>query len=383
MTSETDGRGAPEPQGPGWWLASDGQFYPPELSSDGAAGANSSSTGGEPASAGPKKVKKVKKVKKRAKPKPSVGGESKASGNSPKPAAKPSPAPEAPSEPMNEDDDLVDITDKRAGQRKFLARAPGTDQIAARQIQAKEQAALLAGARMQAALRILADDPEDQLVPATAGASALAHDASTLTGSDTRLSPSDLSISMPDTESPAAKTTPAASDPTQARPTPIGIDKPFMEVKGSALGTDIERIRERVLIFADRVELTDGSRNVLQTIRYDQLADVEIHRKLLGPTLLIRSETSAEITAKALRPELASGAKAMIEKHAKRARSGAPAEVTGAITAGTGAGTTAALADRVDRPELAAMLDELHRAGILTDSELADKRSLLEEDPRP
>ncbi len=155
----------------------------------------------------------------------------------------------------------------------------------------------------------------------------------------------------------------------------MGIEKPFMEVRGSALGTDVEHIWQKILIFANRVELHDRSGVVLQTIRYDQLADVEIHRKLLGQTLLIRSDARAEITAKALRPELATGAKAMIEKHAKRFRASQvhpPSDSAGRATE-----APAAFADSAGRPALQGMLDQLHRAGILTDEELAAKCEVL------
>jgi hypothetical protein len=173
-------------------------------------------------------------------------------------------------------------------------------------------------------------------------------------------------------------------------PKPMGTDVPFMEVKGSALGTDIDRIGEKILIYADRVELRDRTNGVRQSIRYDQLAAVEVQKKMMGPTLLITSVAGGTMTAKALRPELATGAKAMIEKHAARFRGEDPAppaddhvppppppapaaEVADAPTPG-GA--------RTHRSVLTAMLDELHAAGILSPEEMEQKRALIERNDR-
>src|SRR5690606_5347768 len=94
---------------------------------------------------------------------------------------------------------------------------------------------------------------------------------------------------------------PAPHQPTK-RPEPASVpmvtDAPFMEVRGSALGTDIERIGEKILIFADRVELRDRGNTTRQTIAYDELAKVEIQKKIMGPTLLIESVTGETMTAK-------------------------------------------------------------------------------------
>jgi hypothetical protein len=221
---------------------------------------------------------------------------------------------------------------------------------------------------------------------------------------------------------------PAPHQPTK-RPepgaVPMGTEMPFMEVRGSALGTDIDRIGEKILIFADRVELRDRGNTVKQTIAYGELAGVTIQKKIMGPTLLVQSRSGATMTAKALRPETATGAKAMIEKHARRRLEGTPgAEVlldtpTAAppppsdleldfastddvpaltpLDAAPAATTTATLpapapaapvvesADaresshrRPHKHVLAAMIDELHAAGILDQSERDAKLALLE-----
>lgn len=217
----------------------------------------------------------------------------------------------------------------------------------------------------------------------------------------------------------------------------MGTDIPFMEVRGSALGTDIDRIGEKILIFADRVEVRDRNHTVRQTIPYDELASVEVQKKIMGPSLVITSVGGATMQAKALRPELASGAKAMIDKHAARFLRGegvgakstddademqatsADRSVTAAPDAGSGvvaplddertadlthepaaaspgtaptpsempgsdSGAAAPLrvpgapGTQTHRFVLIAMLEELHDAGILSTAELEAKKALIE-----
>jgi hypothetical protein len=451
--------GADAPQGPGWWLASDGRYYPPEL----APG-----TGTANASAAPKK----KVVKKKVAAKPPAGAPPQGAAARPakkKVVKKKAVAKAAPPDPT------VDLTEKRPGHLKYTAKPPPSDQVAARRIQAKEQMVLLAGARQTAALRLLANlgEPEPVLVGVggrdldarshhgnDAGGSTSSSSTSTLPGSPP-VSPDPSPASGDDREptpdrppsggasldvaptpapevaeatasvappaapevepeppvehaapvEPAAvappSTTAAPAPPAPAEteverpvphqpergpepaPRPMGTDVPFMEVKGSALGTDIDRIGEKILIYADRVELRDRTNGVRQSIRYDQLAAVEVQKKMMGPSLVITSVAGGTMTAKALRPELATGAKAMIEKHAARFRgeTPAPAPVEQSAPppppppdAANDPGTTGPT--RTHRSVLTAMLDELHAAGILSPEEMEQKRALIERNDR-
>lgn len=459
--------GADAPQGPGWWLASDGKYYPPELAP----------AGQERGEAAAKPPAKKKIVKKKASP-PKVGTAPDKQGAAKKPAAKKKvvkkkasgPRPSSPeSDPAS-----ADLTDQRPGPMKFTAKAPASDQIAARRIQAKEQMAMLSEARQEAALRLLAnlgegsepvlvgvgtrsfDARAERAAPiggATEAPSAVepAHESATETVA--RATPGPMTpppvvstappvvprapAQAPPPDSPpiapergipaavspavpvaaAAPTAPPPATPPTIGPPPkaavaMGTDVPFMEVKGSALGTDIDRIGEKILIFADRVELHDRNHSVRQTIQYDQLSQVEVQKKIMGPSLIITSVAGATMTAKALRPELATGAKAMIEKHAERFQRGegvaakateetsseatAPAETTQATEAVAvpeapsepepaasdepasfrppAAGNTG----RTHKSVLVAMLDELHAAGILSSEEVEAKRSLID-----
>jgi hypothetical protein len=473
-------------QGPGWWLASDGKWYPPELSPENRA---------------KNKKRKKKAVKKK------VASASAATG-----AGGPA---------------TTSTTEAEALDDRGPVLEP-EDQIAARRIQAREQHLLLAGARQQAAARALSslgvvdepalvgvggrsfdarttavdtqarahgapplppdeptvtddepvvidDEPEVAEADATTEAEALedaptsdngtvATTATDETDADVAAEvdevdgePSidldddavDLDASPPEApaepdDAPVDESTPvesaiaAARDdaaPAPHQPTkrpepgaaPMGTEMPFMEVRGSALGTDIDRIGEKILIFADRVELRDRGNTVKQTIDYAQLAGVTIQKKIMGPTLLVQSRTGATMTAKALRPETATGAKAMIEKHARRrldatpgadvlvdtptaappppsdleldfagtdeAPALAPLDSTAASSPAPAATATmpapsAPAADAVDAREptlrrphkhvLAAMIDELHAAGILDQSERDAKMALLD-----
>jgi hypothetical protein len=507
-------------------LASDGKYYPPELAPAAASQPGGEGAEGEAASTGQAPTKK-KLVKKKAAPKAAGSGDS---GDS-KPAAKKKVVKKKASSPRPRtlvNNASADLTDQRLGPMKFTAKAPASDQIAARRIQAKEQMVLLSGARQEAALRMLAnlgvesepvlvgagtrsfdaraehtavapvapdptpvvpdprpepivtepvaratpvlpapppvvprapaqapptsepsselrgepdappdaetavaegtaptETPPDELAPAEAPPEPVTPSEDTVAPADDTGAPSAATAEpapppaapapppaapAPPPATPPAIAAPVAHQPlsTPAPSAPMGTDVPFMEVRGSALGTDIDRIGEKILIFADRVEQRDRNNTVRQTIPYDELDHVDVQKKIMGPSLLITSTSGETMIAKALRPELATGARAMIEKHAARfqrgegvaARSEAaePAEpVATAIPASpappepaapeaAAPGATAdettpsriAPAARTHKSVLVAMLDELHAAGILSADEVDAKRSLIE-----
>jgi hypothetical protein len=443
-------------QGPGWWLASDGKWYPPELSPENRA----------------KKKRKKKAPEQQAPTQKAAGAPapSEAGADDDRPVEAPLPASGDPAvgktrpssthrggqvvaaKQAARDEAGVGSPSAEAPVLEFDDDAPPTDQIVARRIQAREQHLLLSGARQQAALRALSSlgvEPETELV----GVGGRSFDAAAARAAD--LAPLDAppeaealepsNGAPPESSAPVATSAaldappvgdldrPTADDTGEAGPVadepptpeglepipaphqptkrpepasiPMGTEAPFMEVRGSALGTDIERIGEKILIFADRVELRDRGNTVRQTIAYTELAGVVIQKKIMGPTLVIESTGGETMTAKALRPELATGAKAMIEKHARRRRGG-PSEPVGepalamADTApSAGSGTLAAAPVEAPAPAptpavvelreppptrmphkhvLAAMIDELHAAGILDAEEHAQKLALLE-----
>jgi hypothetical protein len=456
--------GADTPQGPGWWLASDGRYYPPELAPKPTPAAATD----EVASTQTSDAKPRKKVVKKVAAKKPATAKAKSSSTA-KPAAKPAAA-KAGSRDATDD---ASIADKRSGQQKFTARAPATDQIAARRIQAKEQSVLLANARQQAALRALSGiSRSDEPVLVGVGGRSLEartdhkQDPVRVTQARTTASPADdlvapsvapdpAPVVEPDVEPsvtppPSAQTaTPVEATPVEATPVeatpdapataetaatpttapaeakaaapaptpsppeaaagetvaphepekkpeaaaPMGTDVPFMEIKGSALATDLDRLGERILIFSDRVEQRDRGNTARRVVSYDMLASVDVVRKLMGPSLVITGMDGTTITAKALRPELASGAKAMIDKHAERFRgtgaapapdASAPAKAAEPVR--SDASTEPAPQDR-SRPThkavLLGMLEELHAAGVLSSDELETKKALIEFTSRP
>lgn len=338
MADVPGGEGRDTCPGPGWWLASDNKWYPPESAPENRT-----------KKAAKKRVTKKKVAKKKA-------------------ATKPSPATAAPS--------ADELADPQEGEPYFSARPPAHDQIAARRMQAKEQSVLLASDRRLAAMRALSslDITDEQVLVGVGGRSIDARTGSPAPAPPAPASPPDeQTVTEPQvTEAPPQITEPeitepsidepAAASPGEAPAAPaddvpggpppapagsafgagfaqhqplgpqpanagMGLDVPFMEVRGSALGTDIDKIGEKILIFGDRVELLDRSNLVRLSIPYDQLAGVTLTKKMMGPTLEIRATTGRSMSAKSLRPETASGAKAMIEKHAARFRQegGAPA----------------------------------------------------------
>lgn len=450
--------GSDTSQGPGWWLASDGRWYPPELSPENRAknkkkhkkkaSSSSSSAGAEPAGggatttgtttgdAGSARAAEGSTAGPRAgKATAGKAAAAKAGRTRPPRASSTHRSAAADAAPAGGGDNGVA---QHEAVLHFDDDAPPTDQIVARRIQAREQQILLADLRQEAARRALSNlgiEPDGELVGVGARPAERASTTTTASPPPT-VEPAEVRepVEAAPAAAPPAGATPAAErgsgdepapvatgeaarteaaprgevpaphQPTK-RPEPVGgamgTEVPFMEVRGSALGTDIERIGEKILIFADRVELRDRGNTIRQTIPYDQLARVVIQKRIMGPTLLIESTTGETVTAKALRPELATGAKAMIEKHARRfvgAAAGEPALAMAsapAPTAAAGDPAPATVELRAGGPParlphkhvLAAMLDELHAAGVLDAREHAEKLALLEslspgDDPR-
>lgn len=415
--------GSETSQGPGWWLASDGRWYPPELSPENRAKKKARKKAAGPAddaevdAEAPKGAAKGKARRKASAGRATTGkAAAKAAGSDA--AVRPSTTHRSAAATGTPTATTPTGGDEAGLELHFDDDAPPTEQIVARRVQAREQHLLLAGARQQAALRALSSlglEPgaeaagvaTDTLPPPTDREAPIDEQVvadppapvEPVVAPTEAVEPSDVDDELRELATPVV---PAPHQPTK-RPepanAPMGTEVPFMEVRGSALGTDIERIGEKILIFADRVELRDRGNAVRQTISYADLAGVVIQKKIMGPTLVIESTDGESMTAKALRPELATGAKAMIEKHARRFvgdRGDEPAYAladAGTSASGGGLATATAPAPAPDAPAvvelreptrlphkhvLAAMLDELHAAGVLDAQEHADKLALLD-----
>lgn len=347
----------------------------------------------------------------------------------PKPASTAKPAAKAPAGPVTkagggvvrrQDLDDLDLTDPAAG--TAAGRSP-EEQIAIRNRTSQQDAKLLSNARSAAASRALASlrsqiqaelatIPAPQMAspdeappppvppgmpapaakaaptPAKAPATPPAAAAATSAKAPTPKAPTQGAKSPAaagkgtGTTGPSTASTGAAGDagPTIDR-TPATTSQgetPLMEVKPSPMASDIDRIGERLVIFADRVELHERSGRVRQSISGDQIADVVVARRFTGHVVTVEAGDGTTLQAKGLRPEQAEEIRDLIMRRTRRTGPAPdrPDRPAGAPTPGAPAAAGARPAS-FDTKGLLAKLDDLHRAGVLTDAELAEKRAVV------
>lgn len=408
--------------GPGWWLASDGKWYPPTATSGGTetSASERSSPAGKSRSAAPKPPAKRPPTK-RPPTKAAAGKSGAATTRKPatkKPAAKkPStrsttakPATTGRSGSKSRTASGKTATDKTAARTATGTPAAGTpaprrpvpanpnegmspwEQIERRNAASRADAAALADRRFVAATRALGtlqEQIERELAtqaaeprlpagggPAKAGATGKANRAGPTTPPAKKADAVPASVS-PAASGPKSTTEPAAPPAAKAE----GPDAaPLLEVKPSALSTDLEHLGDRLAIFNDRVELRDRHDNVRQSVKGDEITDVVVHRRLTGVVLSIEGVDGPIIVAKGLRPEQAEESRLLI---LKKTRPKGP--VTRAArpdpgpTTSTACPPAAPAAPRapVNEAELLRKLGDLHRAGILTVEEYQDKIELV------
>lgn len=277
-------------------------------------------------------------------------------------------------------------------------------QIRARNEQSRRDAAVLSGARKSAATRalgnisaLLEQEQAAAREPGAAGAAAKPAPAAP-TGSATgtnALAPKTrgklgrvgrAATDQPQTGSPAPSTGARSGPAPEAIVDPVpppSTDPPLLEVKQGTLSADIEHIGERLVIFNDRVELRDRNERVRQVIAGADIADVVVHKKFTGSTVTVEAGTGESIVAKGLKPEQADEIRSVI---LKRTRAGAPSAAPPATGRSERPDPREPIVDTRDpkpatadqRADLLAKLDDLHRAGVLTNGELAEKQALVE-----
>jgi len=197
-------------------------------------------------------------------------------------------------------------------------------------------------------------------------------------------------IPGPTTTAPTAST--ASSDkigpaPSATKSSPDSVG-PLLEVKPPPLSADAGHIGERLVIFGDRVELHDRSDNVRQVIMGDDIVDVVVHKRFTGATITVESIDGSSIVAKGLSPDKAEKVREIIQRRTRQTAPVSPdrprpSRVEDTAPSGTPVAETATPA--IDTADLLSKLDALHQAGVLTDAELAAKKSLVERlgDGRP
>ncbi|MCX7620540.1 MAG: hypothetical protein N2037_06810 [Acidimicrobiales bacterium] len=389
---------ADEAPAPGWWLAADGKWYPP-VNQAGTASVPGTSVGSRPAPAAPAPdaapppapAKPVAAKLAPAKPVPAVPVAAK-----PAPA-KPVAAKSAPAKPAKSasTETAPPMADPLV---RHTAGMTPEDQIAIRDAASRQDAQVLAPARAAAALRALkslgaeiqtASTPSDKTAVRTASP-ATASPASTKAGSETSAGdtpavsgPSSPSSTGSQASPPAHDVAPTSPNTDQGR-AQTGDREPetptgaLLEVKPSPLSTDIDRIGERLVIFNDRVELRDRNDRVRQVIKGDDITDVVVHRKFTGAWVTVESLDGTSIVAKGLRPDQAEEIRTIIQRRTRQARPAPKDRPKPTVALGTEpTPAKSATPTRIDAEELIAKLVDLHEAGILTTEELETKKALV------
>jgi hypothetical protein len=163
---------------------------------------------------------------------------------------------------------------------------------------------------------------------------------------------------------PAATSTapaaPAGVDPSAAEP--LGENPALLELRLSPLGADLDQIGDRIVIRADQVEVRDRNLAARHVIRMSEITSAVIARKITGAVLTITGSGGQTIVAKGVRPDLAEEARELLDR-----LTGGLADPPETTRRSRSSGET----------ELLRKLNDLHRAGILTDAELEEKKELV------
>ena len=134
-------------------------------------------------------------------------------------------------------------------------------------------------------------------------------------------------------------------------------DRPVMELRPTVLATDIDRVGDQLVVMRDRLELRDRHGGLRRTVALADINDVQIQRRLTSAVLLVTTRTSTDMIIKGLRPEAAESARETIMTLR-------PIEDPFPV--------------QFDDRSLMRSIVELHRAGILDDTELAAKTALVD-----
>lgn len=259
-------------------------------------------------------------------------------------------------------------------------------QVAARDLASREDAAVLAPLRSEAAARALGFDLPDGRLPAVplAGSMPLPTPAAPVAP------PVPVASAEPPAPQPPDDSTGSPSEPAPAppvdhtpRPLPPGVvvptggpapvvtgvlakarDKsrkadapePVMQIHPTVLATDVDRIGDQLIVLKDRLELRDRHNGLRRTVRIADIVDIEIQHRLTSAVLVITTRTATDMVIKGLRPDTAESA-----RHA----------ILDLLPDEPG------LPPGIDERILVKAILDLHRAGVLDDDEAAEKTALV------
>jgi hypothetical protein len=369
-----------EPPQPGWWLASDGKWYPPR----------------EPDPESRVAAPTPLEVRDRSAPEASsddiddVGAEpisparlARAARTTQPTRKKQGPLPERPPR-------IVEAAKSTAG----TSRGPA-EQIRRRNEASRQDAMAQAPARFLAAARVVQMLETEVKIPSPPPRSpAKSRTASKTTAAKPADQPElDLDLDAAVTTSP--ELTAEADDGSDEFVDHLIEDlRPLIEVRSSPLGADIDHLGDRLVVYVDRVELHDRMDNVRQVLAAAEIADVVVLRRFTGAIITVESLSGDDIVLKGAKPDLADTAAALIENRTRqgqprrprpqssapvRAMPGAPpADGSPEANQADAANRLAILnRDQLNEADLLRKLADLHRAGVLSDSEFQEKIALV------
>ncbi|MFP4512131.1 MAG: hypothetical protein ACLFRV_04185 [Acidimicrobiales bacterium] len=133
------------------------------------------------------------------------------------------------------------------------------------------------------------------------------------------------------------------------------VETPLFEATTSAIGGDVDTAGDRLLVWPDRVELRDRNDRVRALIPVDAIEQVEVRKRLTSATLSVTGTGGESLVLKGLRQASAVGFRNTV------------AELKLASASASATPTSEALR----------RLKELATMGLLTEREVAERRSLL------
>ncbi len=202
-------------------------------------------------------------------------------------------------------------------------------------------------------------------------------------------------VVLPDTVAPI--TEPVPPETRLADPPPPAPDGPLFEIRSSPLGADLEHLGDHLVVFGDRLELRDRTDRIRRLLRDRDITEVSVQRKFTGAVLTVESGTGDPIVVKGIKPEQADEVRRLIQTRLLRQRLGPDREPSAASTrldavvargpqtlspsadAVSNAASRLAILnrDRLNEADLLRKLADLHRAGVLSDLEFEDKIALV------
>jgi len=307
---------------PGWWLAADGKWYPPAVDGDADSPVEEAAT-------------TAARTSGTASGNPWPDGSEQAP---PAESAPPAPRVESPRAPRSVADVTAPATPAKpanpsprdpAGQiqrRNEASRADAVTQAPARFLAASRAVRLLESEVGQGRTTPATPDTPDRAAGRIRADDLEAQSAQAATGPAPAAGAPPLTDPAPPSPAPAGDADPPSI--SLADPPPPAPDGPLMEIRSSPLGADLEHLGEHLVVFADRVELRDRADRVRQVLRDRDITSVSVQRKFTGAVLTVESGAGEHIVLKGIKPEQADGVRRLIQTRLRRGRPATPSPDT-------------------------------------------------------